>query len=408
MSGQQWHRTADIEMSGALGWVFDGIGTALLAALSGTGARFAARRWGARASRRSRITVCTASADSHMADFREHLDEAILAAQHNVYVCGTGFDESPKGVKQALAYTAALRTVLRRGVPVVRVQMTPIITEPWLDQLKELVREFPDLFELWALLEQPSLPPTLMCAIDVDDVKRNVTEFAIQMPRQLGTQHADIASTAVFIKGHPVLARSVRDRITEFTKDPERARRVRTADAVAGFFQGEYFFAYDSYMNQGQATTRLPSAVWIGPVVLHDYKLTFDRTGSFRPGGVANIRPAPGSRVYGVLWRISPGDLHDLDGMQDPRAYSRRPLTTHSLTGKPFSRCHTYSAAPDRNHCDPDIDHLNSLIEAALDVGLPADYIAALESRRPDPAVPDNAAPPGLPPPPAEGAHGHP
>jgi hypothetical protein len=161
---------------------------------------------------------------------------------------------------------------------------------------------------------------------------------------------------------------------------------------VAGFFRGEYFFAYDSYMNQGQATTRLPSAVWIGPAVLHDYKLTFDRTGSFRPGGVANVGPATGSRVYGVLWRISPGDLLELDGMQDPRAYSRRPLTTYSLTGKPFNECHTYFGAPDRNDSDPDIEHLNSLIEAALDVGLPTEYIATLEGRRPG----TSARPPGL------------
>jgi hypothetical protein len=136
-------------VSGALGWVFDGIGTAVLVALCGTGARFAVRRWRARASRRSRITVYTASADSHMADFREHLDKVIVAAQHNVYVCGTGFDGSPKGTKQALDYAAALRSVLQQGVPVVRVQMTPHVTEPWLNQLKELVRDFPDLFELW-------------------------------------------------------------------------------------------------------------------------------------------------------------------------------------------------------------------------------------------------------------------
>ena len=106
-----------------------------------------------------------------------------------------------------------------------------------------------------------------MCAIDVDDVTHSVTEFAIQMPRQFGTHRADIASAAVFIHGHPVLAREVRDRIIEFTTDPQRVRRVMSAEAAAGFFRGEYFFAYDSYMNQGQATTRLPSAVWIGPAV---------------------------------------------------------------------------------------------------------------------------------------------
>jgi hypothetical protein len=377
----------DIQVPSTVVWVFDGIGTALLVALCGTGGRFAARHWRSRASRHSRTTVYTATADSHMADFRGHLDKVIEAARHNVYISGSGFDSSPKGERQAYTYAGALRSALARGIPVVRVQTTPSVTDFWLNQLKELLREFPDLFELWAFLEPPTLPPTLMCAIDVDDITHSVTEFAIQMPRQLGTHRTDIASTAVFIKGHPLLAQSVRDRIIEFTTDPQRVRRVTSAEAAAGFFRGEYFFAYDSYMNQGQATTRLPSAVWIGPAVLHDHKLAFDRTGSFRPGGVANIRPAPGSRVYGVLWRISPADLHGLDGMQDPRAYSRRLVTSFSLTGQLFDECHVYSAIPDRADGDPDTEHLNSLIEAARDAGLPTDYVAELESMRPGPAA---------------------
>src|SRR4029077_5021739 len=126
------------------------------------------------------------------------------------------------------------------------------------------------------------------------------------------------------------------DRIIEFTTDPQRVRRVTSAEAAEGLFRGEYYFSYDSYMDQGQATVRLPSAVLIGPAVLRDYELVFDRTGSFRPGGVANIRPAPRNRVYGVLWRISPADLCNMDGIQDSRSYSKRLLTVYSLTGKRF------------------------------------------------------------------------
>ena len=374
-------------MSSAVTWLFDGIGTAAVAALSGIGVRAATQYLRPRRSRRVRTTVYTAGADSHMPDYRARLDEVITLARHNVYISGPGFDSSAKGDKQARTYTAALRSALQRDVPVVRVQTTPIVTEFWLDRLRELVGEFPRLFELWVFLEPPTLPLPGMCAVDVDDVAHSITEFMIQMPRQLGTHRADIASTAVFIDGHPVLARAVRDRIIEFTTDPQRVRRVTSAAAVEGFFRGEYYFAYDSFMDQGLATTRLPSAIWIGPAVLHDYELAFDRTGSFRPGGVANIRAAPGKRVYGVLWRISPADLRNMDGLQDPRAYSRRPLTVFSLTGKPFGGCHTYSAVPDRPDGDPDVEHLTSLIAAARDAGLLAEYVAELEGRRPEPAT---------------------
>jgi hypothetical protein len=219
-----------------------------------------------------------------------------------------------------------------------------------------------------------------MCAVDVDDMAHSVTEFMIQMPRQMGTHRQDIASMAVFIERHPVLARAVRDRIIEFTTDSERVRRITSAAAAEGFFRSEYYFAYDSYMNQGQATARLPSAVWVGPVVLRDHALAFDRTGSFRPGGVANIHPAPGNRVYGILWRLSPSDLRSLDSLQDQRSYARQPHTVYSLTGKRFDRCHAYSAPPDRPDSGPDAEHLSNLIEFARDAGLPTEYITELEA----------------------------
>lgn len=373
-------------MSSALTWLFDGIGTAAVVALSGIGARAATQYLRPRRSRRVRTTVYTAGADSHMADYRARLDEVVTLARHNVYISGPGFDSSAKGEEQARTYAAALRSALQRNVRVVRVQTTPSVTEFWLYRLKELVGEFPGLFELWVFLEPPTLPLPGMCAIDVDDVTHSVTEFMIQMPRQLGTHRQDIASTAVFIEGHPVLARAVRDRIIEFTTDPQRVRRVVSVAAVEGFFQGDYYFAYDSDMNQGQATRRLPSAIWISLAVLHDYELAFDRTGSFRPGGVANIRPALGKRVYGVLWRISPADLRNLDELQDSRSYSRRPLTVFSLTGKPFGGCHTYSATSDRPDGDPDTEHLKNLIEAARDAGLPTEYVTELEGRPTGPA----------------------
>ena len=61
-----------------------------------------------------------------------------------------------------------------------------------------------------------------------------------------------------------------------------------------------------------------------------------------------------------------------------------RLLSVHSLIGKRFDGCHTYSAAPDRQDGDPDIEHLNSLIKAARDAGLPTEYVTELERRQPN------------------------
>ena len=306
----------------------------------------------------------------------------ISTARHCIYVSGPGFNASASGQTQAATYAAALRSALGRGIPVVRVQTTPVVTDFWLDHLTTLVAQFPRLFELWVFMEPPTLPLAGMCAIDVDDATRNISEFMIQIPRHLGAQQHDIASTAVFVEGHPTLARAVRDRILEFASDSDRARRVATAQAMDGFFRGEYLLTYDSYMDVTQTSTRFPSAIRIGPVVLHDHRLVFNRTGSYRPGGVANVEPATDSRVYGVLWRMSPSDLQAMDAAQDPRAYRRRPLTTWSLTGKRFDACHVYSAPADRVGDEPDVDHLEVMIAAARDAGLPTEYVAELECRR--------------------------
>ena len=44
------------------------------------------------------------------------------------------------------------------------------------------------------------------------------------------------------------------------------------AEAAEGFFRGEYYFAYDSYMDQGQATTRLTWAMLMSQAVLRNYR----------------------------------------------------------------------------------------------------------------------------------------
>jgi hypothetical protein len=108
-----------------LSWIFDGAGTAAVAALSGMGARAAVRYWKPQYSCRARTTVYTADPESHMADYRARLDEVVAAARHNVYFSGPGFGPSSKGEKVALTCVAAIRSALQRGIRVVRVQTTP-------------------------------------------------------------------------------------------------------------------------------------------------------------------------------------------------------------------------------------------------------------------------------------------
>jgi hypothetical protein len=67
---------------------------------------------------------------------------------------------------------------------VVRVQTTPTITESWLNHLKELLREFPDHFELWAFLDPPSLPEEYVAELESMRPSPAERETPIVLPAQ--------------------------------------------------------------------------------------------------------------------------------------------------------------------------------------------------------------------------------
>jgi hypothetical protein len=364
-------------MTELLHWVFDGWGTAV--AELGTRRLVRSRP----ASRKVRTTVFTAGADPHIAAFYEYFAATIGTARDCVYLTGKGFESSPDCSSQGCENLAAglitsISQALRRGVPVIRLQTHPVVSNFWHDHLKALVTEFPQLFELHVLTDATHPQSPNLCAIDIDDPARNITEMMIETPRYLGTRRHQVATYAVFQKGHQMLARAVRDQIIELAGS---SRRLRTADAVTGFFRGEYYFAYGSNMDPAQMLTRCPSAMRICTAVLPDHKLVFNRSGTYRPGGVANVQPAPGERVYGIVWKLPETEFRSLDQTEDPRAYRRHQQRVYSLSGQPHD-CHLYLAIPDQPDM-PDHHYLDTLIQAAQDAGLPPEYLAHLQARRP-------------------------
>jgi gamma-glutamylcyclotransferase len=375
---------------GVVPWMFDGLGTSL----AGLGAARVRRRVLSRAaSRRVRTIVFTAGPDPYMSGFYEYLTAKIGAARHGVYLSGEGFDATPWAEEMAFQVVTAMRSALRRGVPVVRLQTRPVISDFWQEHLTALIAEFPQLFELRVFLDQTPVEVANICAIDVDDTSRNVAEMMIEMPRFLGTQRHHAATTAVFVEGHQMLARIFRDRIIELGSDPSVARHLHTREAVAGFFRGEYYFAYGSNMDAAQMLTRCPSAMMIGPAMLPEHRLVFNRSGTYRPGGVANVELSAGERVYGILWKMATGDFARLDHTEDPRTYQRERARVYSLRGQPYD-CHVYLAIPDQPDL-PDHDYLDSLIQAGQNAGLPPEYLTKLRARLPSPVpIPQQVPPP--------------
>jgi len=63
------------------------------------------------------------------------------------------------------------------------------------------------------------------------------------------------------------------------------------------------YFAYGSNMDRGAMQRRCPTARALGPAVLDGHRFFIGLA------GWGSVRRAPGQRVHGVLWRLTPRDM---------------------------------------------------------------------------------------------------
>lgn len=90
--------------------------------------------------------------------------------------------------------------------------------------------------------------------------------------------------------------------------------------------------------------------------------------------------PDPGSSVHGLLWSLTDEDLAALDQYEGVPAghYTRRTIPVQ-FRGKPVE-AQVYLAA-DPVPGTPRPGYLDTVVQAARDLGLPPEYIAALERK---------------------------
>ena len=93
-----------------------------------------------------------------------------------------------------------------------------------------------------------------------------------------------------------------------------------------------YYFAYGSNMNLDQMAYRCPAAFVVENVKLDGYRLTF--CGRGKGSGVATILPEEGSRVEGVLWKLTPECEKRLDFYEGyPHLYGKEPVLVQGKDG---------------------------------------------------------------------------
>ena len=75
------------------------------------------------------------------------------------------------------------------------------------------------------------------------------------------------------------------------------------------------YFAYGSNLTSARLVERVPSARAVGPALLRDFRLTLDKRGA-DGSGKANLAPAPGGSVWGVVYTFDPAEWVRLDACE--------------------------------------------------------------------------------------------
>ena len=142
---------------------------------------------------------------------------------------------------------------------------------------------------------------------------------------------------------------------------------------------GVHYFAYGSNMNWTQMQKRCPSARFVCIGQLRDYQFGITRHSRLRNCGTANVFPAPGSSVWGIVYEISDADLEILDSFEDGYRRSFVPIHPAENGGSPLSAL-VYIAAVEENVPLPNAEYRRLMVEGARHWNLPPSHIALLEA----------------------------
>jgi gamma-glutamylcyclotransferase len=140
-----------------------------------------------------------------------------------------------------------------------------------------------------------------------------------------------------------------------------------------------YYFAYGSNMNWQQMQRRCPSSRFVCVARLSDYQFGITRHSRLRDCGTANVFPAPGSEVWGIVYDVNDPDLTILDSFED--GYRREKLSLQPIEdGKPPLRALVYVADIEHNVPRPNAEYRRLMLEGAKHWQLPAFYQTLLEA----------------------------
>jgi gamma-glutamylcyclotransferase len=163
----------------------------------------------------------------------------------------------------------------------------------------------------------------------------------------------------------------------------QRWRAWQVSSAVA-YCDGmsQLYFAFGSNMSRSTLRNRGVDANPGGAALLRNHRLAFTLPSERWTGRAADILPASGAGVWGVLWEMAEPDA--LDPFELRYIRSEVDVVQFS-TGRAghTQRAFAYTVKPEHRATDeapPAPEYLRRMIKGAIDAGLPAYYIDFLRS----------------------------
>ena len=140
-----------------------------------------------------------------------------------------------------------------------------------------------------------------------------------------------------------------------------------------------WYFAYASNMNRAQMKSRAGQILEEKLGRLENYELAFNKKVRGGTAG-ANIRPASGKFVVGVLYKIKEAAFRNLDRAEGaPVHYRRIQLTLKDGDGKAIA-AQAFIATKVERGLRPASHYLKTILDGAAEHNLGAEYIESIKA----------------------------
>jgi len=140
-----------------------------------------------------------------------------------------------------------------------------------------------------------------------------------------------------------------------------------------------WHFAYGSNMNRAQMRSRAGNILEEHNAYLPNFELRFNKRVRGGTAG-ANVQPAPGKTVHGVLYKIDEGAFRSLDRYEGvPDHYRRIEVRVTPDGGQPVP-AQVYIASKVEKGLRPAAHYLQAILEGAGEHSLPASYIGEIKT----------------------------